>query len=295
MSSKVGFIGMGIMGRPMARNILGAGTDLMVYNRTAEKTRSLEEAGAKVAATLDEIARWSDIVVLMLTGPEAIDAVVFEENGLLAAGFSGKTLINMSTVSPAYARSLNVRLEPHAIACVDAPVSGSRKPAEDAALVILCGGPEKLVAQLEPLLLRMGKKVVYCGPAGQGSCMKMAVNLLLGIMMTGLGEAVNLGQKSGLALETIFETVLSGPLNCGLFNLKAEMFKSGEFPAQFPLKHMTKDIRFVLQTADECGAAAPVGHAVFQLFRQAVGLQLGDMDFAAVKKVIEAVSDRGKI
>jgi 3-hydroxyisobutyrate dehydrogenase-like beta-hydroxyacid dehydrogenase len=121
--------------------------------------------------------------------------------------------------------------------------------------------------------------------------MKMAVNLLLGIMAAGICEAVNLGQKCGLDTATMLETMLAGPMGCALFEFKKPMLIDDSFSAQFPLKHMTKDIRFALQTADENGAMAPIGHTVFQLYRQSMGQGLADMDFAAVKKVFERISD----
>lgn len=291
MTLKVGFIGMGIMGIPMSLNILNAGYDVMVYNRTRDKTSELEIAGAKTASSLAEIARWSDIIILMLTGPEAVNAVVSGPDGLLQAAPEGKTLINMSTVSPAYTRWLSRRLDKYSVTLIDAPVSGSKKPAQDGTLIILAGGPEEKINELEPLFLAMGKKVVYCGDAGQGSSMKMAVNLLLGTMMEGLCEAVNFGQRCGLSVETILDTILSGPLSNGLFGLKTEMLKTDTFPPQFPLKHMLKDLRFVLQTADENGAALPVGHSIFQLYRQGQGLNLSDADFCAVKQVLTRMND----
>lgn len=291
MSLKVGFIGMGIMGQPMCKNVLKAGYEVTVWNRASDKTAPLAEAGAAVAASPKAAAENSDVIILMLTGPEAIDAVLAGEEGVLAGISPGKPLINMSTVSPAYSRQLDERLRAASVVLIDAPVSGSKKPAEEGTLIILAGGPEDKVAESEPLLLSMGRKVVCCGEAGQGSAMKMAVNLLLGIMMEGLCEAINFGQKCGLSAEVMLETFLAGPLSCGLFNLKTDMLKTGDFPPQFPLRHMTKDLRFVLQTADENGAAAPMGAALFRLYRQAVGHHLGDMDFAAVKKVLEAMND----
>ena len=137
----------------------------------------------------------------------------------------------------------------------------------------------------------MGKKVIYCGDVGRASSMKMAVNLLLGIMAAGLSEAVNFGQKCGLDTATMLETMLAGPMGCALFEFKKPMLIDNQFSAQFPLKHMTKDIRFALQTADDEGAMVPIGHTAFQLYRQSVGLGLSDMDFAAVKKVFERISD----
>ena len=121
----------------------------------------------------------------------------------------------------------------------------------------------------------MGKNVVYCGEVPHGAHMKLTINLLLGIVMEGLGEAINFGQKNGLTTEAMFEAVQAGAMNCGLFSLKSDMFKTNSFPPQFPLKQMAKDIRFVLQNADENGAAIPVGHVIFQLYRQGTGKRLG--------------------
>ena len=291
MALNVGFIGLGIMGQPMAQNVAKGDFRLTVFNRSSEKATPLADAGASVASTPKAVAEASDVIILMLAGPEAIDAVLEGPEGLMAGMQAGQTLVNMSTVSPQYSKQLADKLTAKSAVAIDAPVSGSRKPAEEGALVILAGGPQDKVTKLEPLFMCMGKKVVYCGAAGQGASMKMAVNLLLGIMAAGISEAVNLGQKSGLDTATMLETMLAGPMGCALFEFKKPMLIDDSFSAQFPLKHMTKDIRFALQTADENGAMAPIGHTVFQLYRQSMGQGLADQDFAAVKKVFERISD----
>ena len=291
MTIKVGFIGLGIMGQPMAQNIVKGGYALTVYNRSSEKATPFGDAGAAVASIPKAVAEASDVIILMLAGPEAIDAVLDGPEGLMAGMQAGQTLVNMSTVSPQYSKQLANKLSAKSAVAIDAPVSGSRKPAEEGALVILAGGPQDKVTEFEPLFMCMGKKVVYCGAAGQGASMKMAVNLLFGIMAAGISEAVNLGQRSGLDTATMLETMLAGPMGCALFEFKKPMLIDDNFSAQFPLKHMTKDIRFALQTADENGAMAPIGHTVFQLYRQSMGQGLADQDFAAVKKVFERISD----
>ena len=291
MALKVGFIGLGIMGQPMAHNVAGGDFQLTVFNRSSERATPLADAGANVAPTPKAVAQASDAIILMLAGPEAIDAVLEGPEGLMAGMKAGQILVNMSTVSPAYSKQLAEKLAAESVVAIDAPVSGSRKPAEEGALVILAGGPKEKVTELEPLFMCMGKKVVYCGEAGQGSSMKMSVNLLLGIMAAGISEAVNLGQKCGLDTATMLETMLAGPMGCALFEFKKPMLVEDSFAPQFPLKHMTKDIRFALQTADENGAMAPIGHTVFQLYRQSMGQGLADQDFAAVKKVFERISD----
>lgn len=286
-SVTVGFVGMGIMGIPMSLNILKGGYTLKVYNRSPEKCEPVVQNGAQIVHSLKSLGECSDVVILMVTGNEAVREILDGENGLLAGMSKGKTIINMSTVSPSFSRTLDKELKERSLFFIDAPVSGSKKPAEDGALVILAGGLPEKIDEFEPLLLKMGKKVVRCGEAGQGSAMKMTVNLLLGIMMEGLGEAVNFGQKCNLAADVIMDTILSGAMSCPLFALKREMMNTGTYPPQFPLKHITKDIRFILNVADETGAAIPAGHTVFQLFRQGSGYGLSDADFAAVKQILE--------
>lgn len=292
MKQSIAFIGMGIMGVRMSKNLLDAGFPVAVYNRTLERCGTVSDAGATIAGSPREAADEADVVVLMLTGPEAIDAMMEGENGVLAGLGPKSVLVNMSTVSPEYAKELAARVEATGAVCVDAPVSGSKKPAEDGTLVILAGGPKQTVADLEPAFLAMGKKVVHCGQAGDGSAMKMAINLLLAEMMAGLSESLNLGETYGLSRELMLETILAGPLSCGLFQIKEDMLANGEYPPQFPLKHMTKDLRFVLQTADQAGAATPLCHAAFQLYRQAQGHGYGDDDFAAVREIFKDLSEK---
>ncbi len=287
---RIGFIGLGIMGRPMAKNILRGGYQVTVYNRTPEKAEILKAEGAGVSPSPKALAEASDVIIIMVTGPEAIDEILHRAEGLLEADLTGKTIINMSTVGPSYTMTLHERVSQKGATLIDAPVSGSKKPAEEGTLVILASGPEDRVKALEGLFLRMGKKVVYCGEVPMGSRMKLAINLLLGAMMASLSEALNFAEKMGLRRELFLETVLSGPLGCGLYTIKRDMLLKGEYPAQFPLKHMLKDLRFALHEADSSGAAVPLGHSIFQLFRQAFGRGLGDEDFAAVKKVLEAIS-----
>lgn len=285
MKPKVGFMGLGIMGSAMAANVHKAGFPLMVYNRTAAKAKTWAEQGVGVASTPHSLAYATDIIILMVTGPEAIDQLLWGEGGVASALNDKKTLINMSSVSPRYTRELYQRLVPTGVKFVDAPVSGTKKPAEEGTLIILAGGDPAQVAEVEPVLLSMGKKIIYCGEMGQGSMMKMTVNLLLGLMMAGFSEAVNFGQKGGLDLETIFDAVLSGPLSCGLYQMKSTMLRDNNFPAQFPLKHETKDLKFIVDTAFETGAPAPLAHLLLHLYRLGVSHNLGNQDFAAIAQV----------
>ncbi|WP_018293552.1 NAD(P)-dependent oxidoreductase [Mariprofundus ferrooxydans] len=287
MTQNIGFIGLGIMGEAMAANILKQGHPLIVYNRTAEKAAALVDAGAMVADKPSLVADASDVIILMLTGEEAVDAVLFGEEGLLSGDCEGKTVINMSTVPVECSKRWAKELADHGMTLIDAPVSGSKVPAQTGTLVILAGGPEAVIRAQEPLLLSMGKKVIYCGPTGSGSAMKLAINLLLGIMVEGMAEALHLAESSGLASETLLDAVASGPLSCTLFQLKDEMFKTGNYPPQFPFKHMAKDMQFVLAAAAENGAHLPLGTELAKLFSPAADADLQEQDFAAVKTLLE--------
>jgi len=287
MKRPVGFMGLGTMGAPMAANILRAEYPLTVYNRSLEKTAPLIELGARVAPGPRELAQASEVIVAMVTDAEALDALLWGPGGAAAAMDKTKVFVNMSTVSPRYTRELSERLAPSGVTFIDAPVSGSRKPAEEGTLIIFAGGNRERVTELTPLLETMGKKVIYCGVAGQGSMMKMAINLLLGVMMEGFAEAISFGVKGGLAEETIVEAIFAGPLSCGLYRIKSAMVRQKAFPAHFPLKHMCKDLKSVIDTAYETGAPVPAGQNMLQLYRVGVGHDWGDLDFAAIYNVLE--------
>lgn len=282
MKPRIGFLGLGIMGRPMTINLLKAGFDVTAHNRTPRDFSELKEAGASMAASPAECVRRAEVVILMLTGPEACDAMLESEG----VDLSGKLVVNMSSVPPDYSRELAGKVDRAGGRFVDAPVSGSQKPAQEGTLVILAGGDDADIDQAEEALLAMGKKVVRCGSAGSGAMMKMAVNLLLSVMMEGLAEMMDFGKKGGLSTETMLDVVLGGPLSNMLFELKREMFLTGEYPAQFPLKHMAKDSRFIVHTADNTGASIPCGRTAREFFNRAENEGLGEEDFAAVRKIL---------
>lgn len=281
----VGFMGLGVMGTAMCSNILAAGHELSVYNRTPEKARDLTALGAHVAASPAELAEATELTVSMVTGPEATDELLFGTDGA-APALRHKTFVSMSSILPAYATELAEKLAAQEADFVDAPVSGSQKPAQEGQLVILAGGTRQTVDGLEPVFSAVGKRTVYCGRAGAGSMMKMAVNLLLGVMMEGLAEMVDFGRKGGLRSEDMLDVVLSGPLNNVLFGMKKEMFLNDEFTPQFALKHMAKDLNFMVQTADGLASAVPAGRTVRERFRMGMEQGLGEEDFAAVFKTL---------
>ena len=292
MKPKIGFMGLGIMGTPMAANLLKAGYAVMVYNRSPEKAKPLVKLGAGLASHPRALARAADVVIAMVTGPEALGDLLWGPDGAGGAFNHSKVFINMSSVPPGYTRELARELELTGVTFIDAPVSGTKKPAEDGTLAILAGGPRDKVEEFSPVLLAMGKKVIYCGAAGQGSMMKMFINLLLGLMMEGFAEALNFGRLGGLNLEDMLDTVASGAMNAPMFQVKAANIRDKNYPAAFPLKHLAKDAKFVLDTAFELGAPVPAGQMLLHLYRLGVAQGWGDEDISAIAKVLEHLSPK---
>ncbi|WP_300155644.1 NAD(P)-dependent oxidoreductase [Solidesulfovibrio sp.] len=286
MATKIGFLGLGIMGAAMSRNCLRAGHEVMAWNRSPGPAQALAEAGARIAATPAEAAAFGETTICMLTGPEACQAVLFGPDGAAKSLGPGKTLVNMSTISPAYAREAATKVQATGADYVDAPVSGSKKPAEEGTLVILAGGDEATIAAVEPVLLCMGKQVARCGEVGMGSTMKITVNVLLGAMVASLAETLRLGETLGLSREALLDVVLAGSMSNTLFRLKDPMFRSDAYPPQFPAKHMAKDLRFAVEAAAGAGAAVPTLGVLEPLYRKLVETGLGEEDFAAVIKAM---------
>ncbi len=287
MSKSVGFVGLGLMGSRMAANLIAGGTPLVLYNRTLAKAEVLAGGNATIAATPLEVGEQVRVVFMMLTGPEAIEEVLWGEQGLVDQKSQCKVIVNMSTVPPAYNRDLAKRLDKEGVTLLEALVSGSTDAAASGSLVILTGGDQAQLESVLAYLLTMGKKTVYCGEVGKATSMKMVINMLLGTMLSGLGEAVNLGEKCGFTATEVIDTILAGPLGCGFYQAKADMLKKGEYAAGFPVKHMLKDLNFINKTADAVGTHVPLSGTVRTLYEQAMELGLADQDFAAVKKVFE--------
>jgi 3-hydroxyisobutyrate dehydrogenase-like beta-hydroxyacid dehydrogenase len=292
MKQNVGFMGLGIMGTAMATRILQAGYPLTVYNRSAGKSEPVANLGAEVASSPRALAQAAEVIILMVTGPEAVNDLLWGADGAASVLNENKVLINMSSVAPKYTRELVEKLAPTGVTFIDAPVSGTKKPAQEGTLVVLAGGREDQVKELEPLLLTMGKKVIYCGPAGQGSMMKMVINLLLGLMMEGCAEALNFGKLGGLDLEAMLDTVFSGAMNAPMFQGKAANLRDGSYPPAFPLKHLAKDAKFVVDTAFEIGAPVPAGQMLLHLYRTGVAQGWGDEDISAIARVLASLNPK---
>jgi len=279
---RYGFLGLGIMGSRMAARLVRAGFEVTVWNRTTIKCHPLVELGAKQGINPKEVAAAADIVFAMVADPGASQDLCFGADGVLAGIKPGCGYVDMSTVDPATAQRIAEAVTTKGARFLEAPVSGTKKPAEDGTLVILAAGDRGLYDQSLPAFARMGRLSLYLGEVGQGAKMKLVVNLVLGAMMEVLGESLALGEKCGLAGDQILQVLAEGAMANPMFKVKGPMILAGDTTTSFPLKHMEKDLRLAMHLGRELGQSLPVAAAVHAIFGQSLAKGLGDQDIAAV-------------
>lgn len=279
---KIGWIGLGAMGKLMAQNMVKAGYDLTVYNRTRAKEKPLVEMGAKTASTPAELLNDSDVVFLMVADDQATKALFTSPEGLLSIEASGKIIINMSTISADVSREMAAEFVKKGNHYVDAPVSGSIKQATDATLVIIAGGEEKVFEEVKPMLEVMGKKAFLMGDIGSGNKTKIAVNTYLAIISQGLAEVALFANHLGIDQKKFLDVIGTGGLNSPYSNAKSQLILKNDFPSAFALKHMAKDLRLAF---DE-NLRSPLGKTAYNTYQQAEE-SLGEEDVMAIFKYLK--------
>jgi len=284
---KYGFLGLGIMGHAMAANLLKAGFDVTVWNRTAEKCEPLIKNGASHGATPADVVAKSDITFAMVSDPVAAKELCFSQQGVLEGITQGKGYIDVSTVDPHTSFEIGLAINKKGGRFLEAPVSGSKKPAENGALVFLCAGDNSLYNEAMPALEAMGKKTFYLGEVAKGAQMKLVINMIMGTMMTAFAEGLSLGNKTGLSMSDILEVLDQGVIANQMFRLKGPMMTEDSFPTAFPLKHMQKDMRLALQMGDENSQALYIAGAANASYIKARNKGCDDNDFSAVLQVIK--------
>ena len=284
---KYGFLGLGIMGTGMAANLVRAGFEVTVWNRSPEKTAPLVAIGARAAAIPREVVETSEITFAILSDPAAAEAVCFGADGVLESLRDGKGYVDMSTVDAGTSRRIAAAVAAKGGRFVEAPVSGTRKPAEDGTLIILAAGDRPLFDEARPAFDKMGKKTMYLGETGNGARMKLIVNMIMGGMMTLLCEGLALGEKAGLEQEEILEVIEAGALANPMFKGKGGMILAESYATNFPLKHMQKDLRLAVQLGDEAGQPLHGVAVANETFKRARGQGFGDEDLCAVYKTIK--------
>ena len=273
------------MGAPMAAN-LGKQHSLTVWNRSPARAQPLVDAGARLAATPADAARGADAIVLMLADPAAVHAVVDGPDGILAGLQPNALVIDMSTVDVATARAVDEKVRARGGRFVDAPVSGTRKPAVEAKLVIMAGGDPADVARARPLLETMGR-VVATGGVGQGMAAKLVLNGLGAHMMTGFAAMLVLAARLGLDLSAMLEVIGSGAFSSPLYASKAPRMRARDFAPDFTLKLMHKDQELVLATAAANGYQMPTLATIRDVLAEAIAAGYGDDDLSGVVRLFE--------
>jgi 3-hydroxyisobutyrate dehydrogenase/glyoxylate/succinic semialdehyde reductase len=279
---QIGFIGLGIMGSRMARNLLASGYDLVVYNRTQAKAEPLVAAGATWADTPAAAVREAEVLITMLSTHVVIQTLAVEEDGFLAAMPRGCHWVDCSTVHPGFVRWMAGLAGARGVHYVDAPVAGTKGPAADGELTFLAGGRREDIDFCQPLFDSMGQRVIHMGGVGQGAAMKMAVNLMLGSAMAAYSEALVLGESLGLSRQMMAEVLLEAPVCAPFLKAKQALIDQGNFDAHFPLRWMRKDLQLAAQSAYEQGVALPALNAIKELYALAEKDGMGEKDFAAV-------------
>ena len=284
---KVGFVGLGIMGTSMARNLIEDGHELVIHNRTRAKAEKLAKLGAEVATSPREVAGRSDVIITMLPGPPEVEEVLAGENGVLEGVREGSLMVDMSTSSPLLAQELSRTANTRGVGMLDAPVSGGDIGAIEGTLSIMVGGEKEDFERARPLFEAMGKTIVHVGAAGAGQTVKGCNQIVVALVIEAVSEALVLGSKAGVKPEKVIE-VLSGGLAANkVMEVKGEKFLSHDFAAGGKVEYHRKDLGIALAAGREYGVALPVTALVDQVFGTLVAQGKGGWDHSALITLIE--------
>lgn len=290
---KIGFIGIGNMGGPMARNLIAAGHQVAVFDLSLDAIAALVDAGATAAGSPIDAISGADSVISMLPAGRHVREVYCGDGGIIAAAGEGTLLIDCSTIDVVSARAVAEEASERGLFVLDAPVSGGVAGAEAAALTFMVGGDAAAFARAEPILSTMGKKIVHAGASGNGQVAKICNNMILGVSMIALGEAFTLGEKLGLEAQTLFDISSNASGSCwamlnhlpvpGIVETAAA---NRDFKPGFAVDMMLKDLRLAQQAAQEVGAATPMGAEAAALFGMFSNAGNGGLDYSAIVKMI---------
>jgi 3-hydroxyisobutyrate dehydrogenase-like beta-hydroxyacid dehydrogenase len=280
---RVAFLGLGIMGRPMAANLVKAGHEVTVWNRTAGK----DIEGAKTAASPAEAARGPEVVWMCVSDTKAVENLLFGPQGVEGALADGMIVVDSSTISPTATAKFAERLRPRGVSYVDAPVTGSKVGAEAGTLIFIVGGEEATVETLKPLFAAMGKSFFRMGGTGKGQTAKLAMNLQIAMIYEGFAEALTLATKLGVNAETMMPLIQASMVKSGVVEYKAPFILKRDFSPNFPLRLMYKDILLTLEAAKEARVKLPGLEIVEEIYEVAVEDGHQDLDYAATITLLE--------
>src|SRR5215204_3097027 len=290
MAERIGFIGLGIMGKPMAKNLIEAGYDLVVYNRTREKAEELASEGTTVAGSPKEVAEQSDVIITMLPDSPQVEDVLTGEEGVLEGVREGALIVDMSTISPVVTEELSEKAQEKGASMLDAPVSGGDVGAIEGTLSIMVGGNEEDFERARELFEVMGKTVTYVGPSGTGQVVKAANQIVVALTIEAVSEALVLGSKGGVAPEKILDVLGGGLAGNKVMEVKREKLLGHSFDPGFRIELHHKDLGIALAAGREYGVTLPVTAIVDQMLETLKMRGKGDRDHSAILTLIEESS-----
>ena len=291
---RIAFLGLGIMGRPMAANLVKAGHEVAVWNRTPGK----QVDGARVATTPGDAANGAEVVWMCVSDTKAVEHVLFGPGGVETTIGSGAVVVDSSTISPTAERQFADRLKAKGVDYVDAPVTGSKVAAEAGSLIFMVGGDEAVLARIDPLFKAMGKQVFRMGETSKGQAAKIVMNLQIALIFEGFAEALTLAAKLGVSLESLLPLIQASMVRSGVVDYKAPFILKRDFTPNFPLKLMLKDIRLARDAAKEARVKLPGLETVEEVYEMAAEDGHQDLDYAATLTLLEkwaGVEVKGKV
>jgi len=287
---RIGFIGIGLMGQHMARHLLGAGHPLTVWNRTKEKAQGLLSTGAGWAESPKAVAQKSDIVITMVTDSAASEAVSCGPAGILEGAHAGLILIDMGSIAPEMSRLIAQRASAKGVPMLDAPVTGNPRVAAAGKLGIMVGGPAETFKTCLPIFEKMAVKIVYAGENGMGTTLKLINNLILGVAIEAVSEALVLAVKAGIDPRKVIDITSVGGARTAAMETRGPRMVRRDFAAGFSINNMYKDLSSVMKLADECGVSLPATAITWDILRAAKTQGKGALDSCCVMTVLEALA-----
>lgn len=264
---KIGFIGLGIMGKPMAKNLLKAGYQLVVHDVNPAPVKELAAAGAEAASSAKEVAQKAEVVVTMLPNSPHVKAAVVGPNGVLEGAKPGMTIVDMSSIAPLAAKEVAAKAAEKGVEMLDAPVSGGEPKAVDGTLSIMVGGKKEVFEKCKAFLSKMGTSVVLCGDIGAGNVTKLANQIIVALNIAAMSEALVLGAKAGVNPEIIFKAIRGGLAGSAVLEAKAPMVLNGNFKPGFRIELHIKDLANAVETAHEVGVPLPLTSQVMEIMQ----------------------------
>jgi len=288
---KLGLIGLGIMGKPMARNLLKAGYDLTVYDINKGPVKEVVEAGAREAADVREIGANCDIIMTMLPDSPHVKSVVLGEGGLIETIREGSVFIDMSSINPVASQEISAELEKKGVKMLDAPVSGGEPKAIDGTLAFMVGGPQDVFDKCKPILEAMGSSVVRCGDIGAGNTTKLANQIIVALNIAAVSEAFMLAEKAGVDPQLVFEAIRGGLACSTVMEAKAPMIMAGNFKPGFKIDLHIKDLNNALSAGHSVGSPLPLTAQVMEMLQVLRIDGCGQDDHSAIAKYYEKLAN----